>query len=96
MTNNYKKEDLTKHISNKIGFSNLYSKKIVEDLILIFKNTIKNNNLNLTNIGSFKLISKKERVGRNPKTKENFKISSRRSISFKVSKNLINILNKYE
>ena len=96
MTNNYKKEDLTKYIRNKIGFSNLYSKKIVEDLILIFTNTIKTNNLNLKNIGSFKLISKKERVGRNPKTKENFKISSRRSISFKVSKNLINILNKYE
>ena len=85
MTNNFRKEDLIKHLSNKIGFSNLYSKKIVEDLILIFKN-----------IGSFKLISKKERVGRNPKTKENFKISSRRSISFKVSKNLMNILKKHE
>ena len=60
------------------------------------KNTIKTNNLYLKNIGSFKLISKKERVGRNPKTKENFIISSRRSISFKVSKNLINILNKHE
>ena len=45
MTNNFRKEDLIKHLSNKIGFSNLYSKKIVEDLILIFKNTIKTNNL---------------------------------------------------
>ena len=45
------------------------------------------------NIGSFRLLNKNERVGRNPKTSETFKISARSSISFKASKKLIKDLN---
>ena len=56
---------------------------------------IKNNDLVLKNIGSFKLSKKNERIGRNPKTKEEFLISGRKSIRFIVSKNLSNILNIY-
>ena len=50
-------------------------------------NKIKDNDLNLKNLGSFKIINKKERVGRNPKTKEEFLIKPRKSISFTASKN---------
>ena len=51
-------------------------------------------NLVLKNIGTFKLSKKNERIGRNPKTKEEFLISKRKSIRFIVSKNLTKILNK--
>ena len=56
---------------------------------------IKNNELVLKNIGTFKLSKKNERIGRNPKTKEEFLISKRKSIRFIVSKNLSKVLNIY-
>ena len=90
----FKKIDLVKDLSLKTGYSQNYSKKIVDDLIDIFIQNIKSGNLNLKNIGSFNLINKKERVGRNPKTKEEFIITSRISLSFTTSKKIIDALNK--
>ncbi len=90
----YKKIDLVKDLSLKTGYSQSFSKKIVEDLINIFIQNIKSGNLNLKNIGSFKLLTKKERVGRNPKTKEEFIITSRKSLSFTTSTKIIDTLNK--
>ena len=90
----FKKIDLVKDLSLKTGYSQNYSKKIVDDLIDIFIQNIKSGNLNLKNIGSFKLLNKKERIGRNPKTKEEFIITSRKSLSFTSSKKIIDNLNK--
>ena len=90
----FKKIDLVKDLSLETGYSQSFSKKIVEDLINIFIQNIKSGNLNLKNIGSFKLLTKKERVGRNPKTKEEFIITSRKSLSFTSSKKIIDNLNK--
>ena len=89
----FKKIDLSKNISKKIGVSVSLSKKLTEDLLEILSNKIKDNNLNLKNVGSFRIIDKKERIGRNPKTKEEFIIRSRKSISFIASKNLIVSMN---
>ena len=89
MNNNLKKIDIIKNLSNKIGFSQNISKKIVNDLIDIIIENIKNDNMNLKNIGNFKLIIKKERLGRNPKTKEEFTITQRKSVSFTASKNIL-------
>ena len=94
MTDKLTKKDLTNNISEKTGFSKSFSKKIIEDLINILISHIIKGNLNLKNVGSFKLINKKERMGRNPKTKDEFLISSRKSISFKVSKKITDNLNK--
>ena len=90
----FKKIDLVKDLSLKTGYSQNYSKKIVDDLVNIFIQNIKSGNLNLKNIGSFKLLNKKERIGRNPKTKEQFIITSRKSLSFTSSKKIIDNLNK--
>ena len=92
--NNSKKLDLAKDLSQDLGYSNNFSKKLVEDLINIFIKNIKNGDLNLKNIGSFKIVDKKERIGRNPRTKEEFIISSRKSIIFKSSKKILNYLDK--
>ena len=86
---------LAKEISNVTGFSRLYSKKLTEDLIAVLVNLIEKDNFSLKNFGTFKLINKKERVGRNPKTLEQFKITARKSISFLPSNKLIKSLNKY-
>ncbi len=89
----FKKIDLSKNISKKIGVSVSLSKKLTEDLLEILSNKIKDNDLNLKNVGSFRIIYKKDRIGRNPKTKEEFMIRSRKSISFTASKNLIEKMN---
>ena len=89
---NLTKSNLSKQIHLKLGLSSEYSKIITDDLIQILKNLIKNNKLIIKNFGSFKTLNKKERVGRNPKNKKIYKITSRRSISFSASKNLSNKL----
>ena len=91
---NITKKEITKILSQKIGLSSLYSKKIVNDLIQIIIKQVKNNNLILKNIGTFRIISNDERIGRNPKTKEQFLIKKRKSISFISSKNLKKIINQ--
>ena len=93
--NNITKNDFSKYISDATGFPISLSKKIVDDLLIIFTEMIKNNDLVLKNIGTFKLSKKNERIGRNPKTKEEFLISKRKSIRFIVSKNLSKVLNTY-
>jgi integration host factor subunit alpha len=90
---NLTKRDLIKKISKEIGFSYNYSKKLFNDFFEVLILNIKEGELNLKNLGSFKLINKKARVGRNPKTNEEFTITSRKSISFKVSKKILNIFN---
>jgi len=91
---NLKKKDIVKDLSKKIGFSSNYSKKIIDDLIDIILINIKTGNFNLKDIGTFKIISKKERLGRNPKTKEEYIISKRKSVTFTPSKILLNLVNK--
>ena len=90
--NNLIKKDLIKNLSLRTGLSSNYSKKMINDLIEILILNIKTGNLILKNIGTFKINFKNERIGRNPKTKEEFTISSRKSISFVPSKNIYNNL----
>ena len=94
--NNLTKKELIKNLSKKTGFSLLYSKKLVNDFFEALIQNIIKNNFNLKNIGTFKVINKKERIGRNPKTKEIFTINSRKSLSFIASNNLLDILNKHK
>ena len=91
---NFKKENLIKNLSLKTGYSINFSKKIIEDLTDLIITNIKLGSFNLKNIGSFKILKKKERVGRNPKTKEEFLVSSRKSLSFVVSKKIQQQLDK--
>ena len=91
---NFKKIDIVKKLSLKFGFSNSYSNKLVNDILLTLKLLAKDEILNIKNIGSFKILNKKERIGRNPKTKQQFVISKRKTISFTASNKLLDKLNK--
>ena len=93
---NIKKKDLIKNISFKTGLSYNLSKKIFSDLVSALINNINNGGLILKNIGSFRIIDKKQRIGRNPKTREEFLISSRKTISFTPSKKINKILKELE
>ena len=88
-----KKIDIVKVLKIKTGYSFRFCEKIINDLLEIFINEIISGNLNLKNVGSFNLIHKKKRMGRNPRTKEEYLISSRKTINFKPSKKITNKLN---
>jgi integration host factor subunit alpha len=90
---NLTKNDITLNLKKKTGYSFLLSKKLTNDFINILIHNIYNKKFNLKNIGSFKIINKNERLGRNPKSKEKFVINSRKSIIFKASNKLTNSLN---
>jgi len=85
---------IAKELSLKTGFSISFSKKLVDDLVLCITESIKTEKINLKNLGTFKIINKKERKGRNPKTKEQFLISARKTISFIPSKKISLKLNE--
>ena len=90
---NLKKIDLINYLNEKKGLSISFSKKIIQDLLDIIIYLIIKNNFNLKNVGSFKILNKKERIGRNPKTKKKYLINSRKTVSFKASKNILKMLN---
>ena len=87
------KKDISKNINLKIGLSESYTNKITDDLVLVLKNLIKFKEVNIKNFGSFKIIKKGERTGRNPKNKESYPIRARKTLSFKISKNFNNKIN---
>ncbi len=94
MSKNLTKIQIIQNLRKKSGFSINLSKKLINDLIDVLILNIVNNKLSLKNIGSFKLLNKKERIGRNPKTKKEFVINSRKSLSFIASKKLLSFLNQ--
>ena len=83
---NFTKNDISKNISSEIGISKNYSKEIVDDLITVLKKIIKLKETNIKNFATFKITNKNQRLGRNPKTSEEFIISKRKSVKFIVSK----------
>ena len=91
---NLTKSDVIKKLHTNTGFSSNLSKKIINDLIEILISNIKKGHLNLKNVGSFQLIQKNERIGRNPKTKKEYKISSRKVVKFIASKTIYKYLQK--
>ena len=92
---NLTKEEICIFLSRKKGYSVLYSKKIINNLIEILIDEIKEKSFNLKNIGTFKILNKKERIGRNPKTKEIHKIKARKTLVFKSSNNLSGKINLF-
>ena len=52
--NNLTKKEISKFISKKIGLSNHYIDIVVEDLIVLLKETIMGGKLHVLNFGSFK------------------------------------------
>ena len=92
---NYTKKDISKEINLTIGLTKSHSDLLSADIISILKKLIKSNKINIKNFGSFKILDKKERLGRNPKNKKKFIISSRKSISFLSAKKLNRAVNDY-
>ena len=87
-----------KEIINSIYMQIGYSKKICETLLddffdILLEKLIKSNKVKISGFGTFFLKKKKQRIGRNPKTKEKAIISERNIITFKASRELKKYIN---
>jgi len=83
---NFTRKELSNNIFKRIGFSKNFSSVIVDDFFnILIQHLIKFEKIKISSFGTFHVINKKERIGRNPKTKEEAKISSRKVVRFKPS-----------
>ena len=78
----------------QIGFSKNISENLINDfLITIIENLKIEKKLKLSKFGTFSIRTKKSRIGRNPKTKEQKTISNRDVVLFKASKEFKDLVN---
>jgi integration host factor subunit alpha len=91
---NLTKKDLINSVYMQIGFSKNVSENLIEDFLLtIIENLMKEKKLKLSKFGTFSVRSKKSRIGRNPKTKEQKTISNRDVVLFKASNEFKDLVN---
>ena len=83
---NFTRKELSNSISKQIGFSKNFSSVIIDDFFeTMIQYLIQFQKIKISSFGTFQIINKKERIGRNPKTKVQAKISSRKVVKFKPS-----------
>ena len=94
---NLTKKDIIKSIYLQVGLSKKIIDLFLEDIIKILSNNIKENKkVKIRSFGTIVVRNKKNRIGRNPKTKEEKKISERNVLLFKPSKELKKYINNNE
>tara|TARA_Y100000590_G_scaffold346538_1_gene396853 strand:- start:3960 stop:4259 length:300 start_codon:yes stop_codon:yes gene_type:complete len=94
---NFTKKDIINKIYQEVGFSKNMSSIIIDDFFdVISTELIKNGKIKISNFGTFVVLEKKERLGRNPKTKEQAKISARKIVKFIPSDKIKNKINKVD
>ncbi len=97
VNNNFTRKDLSNKIYKNVGFSKNLSLKIVDDFFeSIILAIIKSNKIKISSFGTFSILNKKERMGRNPKTGVQAKIFSRKVVKFKPSLSFKKKINQNE
>ena len=82
------REMLANQLSKEFGLAYSTAYKKIDNLLNIWSYKLLNSDLSISSLGSFKINHKKSRLGRNPKTKEEYEIQSRKVVTFKKSKKL--------
>ena len=91
---NLTKKDLINSVYMQIGFSKQITENLLEEFLnLIVDNLRQEKVLKISKFGTFSIREKKSRLGRNPKTKEEKKISKRNVVLFKPSKEFKKLIN---
>ena len=92
---NLTKKDLVNLVYMQLGFSKQISENLIEEFFSLISLNLKDQKkIKISKFGTFSLREKKQRIGRNPKTKEEKKISKRNVILFKASKEFKEFINK--
>ena len=91
---NLTRKDLSNNVHQNLGFSKNISSLIIDDFFeSLVSELIKFKKIKISSFGAFEVFNKKERIGRNPKTKIEAKIVARKVIKFKQSNTIKKKLN---
>ena len=82
------RETLANQLSKEFGMAYSTAYRKIDTILNIWSIKLLNSDLSINSLGSFKINYKNSRLGRNPKTKEEFEIQSRKVVAFKKSKKL--------
>ena len=83
---NFTRKDLSNNVHQKLGFSKNLSSLLIDDFFeSLVSELTKSNKIKISSFGTFQVVDKKERIGRNPKTKIETKIAARKIVKFKPS-----------
>jgi integration host factor subunit alpha len=89
------KDDITNIVYERVGFTRNEADAAVEAVFETIKERLTSGeDVNIVGFGKFRLRDKKERLGRNPKTRKEYAIKARRVLTFKPSRELREIVNK--
>lgn len=91
------KADIVERVYQKIGFSKKEAAELVEMIFATMKKElVEGEKIKISGFGNFTVRGKHERIGRNPQTGEQIKISARRVLTFRPSQVLKAMLNGEE
>ena len=83
---NFTRKDISNKIYKNLGFSKNISSQIVDNFFeILISDILKSNKTKISSFGTFSILDKKQRIGRNPKTKVDAVIIPRKIVKFKPS-----------
>lgn len=90
-----KKSELINAISNESELSKGLSEKALDALAVVLKKQLLDGEaLLIPGIGTFSVIQKAARLGRNPKTGDTVEIPAKKTVKFKATKTLADAVNE--
>ncbi|MDR0617590.1 MAG: HU family DNA-binding protein [Endomicrobium sp.] len=88
-----KKRDIIKKVADVSGLTKGNVNKAIKALVKVIQTSLQRGEvISLSGLGSFRAKSRKERLGRNPKTGEVIPIPSGKKVSFKPTTTLRKII----
>jgi integration host factor subunit alpha len=87
------KQDICNNISSKALIPKDKSKEFFSKFLNLVTSNSKSRKVKISNFGTFYTKNTPQRLGRNPKTKEEFIISKRSKLFFKPSNKIRSIIN---
>lgn len=88
------KQEFIKEYARQTGESQVRSKQLLEKVFEIVAANVEKSDVRMLPFGTFKLVTKKARTGRNPQTGKEIKVAAKKVVEFKISKAFKNQFNK--
>ena len=86
---NISKNEILKKINHNLGIPNVFSENIVNSILeIIIDGLNEKKEVKISGFGTFRILNKNSRIGRNPKTGKEHLIKTRKSVSFYPSKKI--------
>ncbi len=85
------KADIVEEIATKTGLTRKDAEDIVENFLSVVKNSLKQGkHIEIRGFGTFKVVARKPRIARNPRTGEKVPLPGRKVPVLKISRELKN------